>query len=83
MEDDVPAGALVKAIQSNVGMMDLLEDVEIFDVYRGSHLPENKKSIAVSVLLRASDRTLTDAEVQNGTDLLLKSLSETLGAEIR
>jgi phenylalanyl-tRNA synthetase beta chain len=83
MEDAVPAGALIEAIQSNEGMRGLLEDVEIFDVYRGSHLPENKKSIAVSILLRAADRTLTDSEVQNGTDLLLKSLSESLGAEIR
>ena len=42
-----------------------------------------KLHIAVSLVLRASDRTLTDVEVQNGTELLLKMLSDRLGAEIR
>ena len=83
MDDSVPAGEIVDAIKGHEGLENLLEDVEIFDVYRGSNLPEHKKSIAVSLVLRAADRTLTDVEVQNGTELLLKTLSERLGAEIR
>ncbi|MFQ5540313.1 MAG: phenylalanine--tRNA ligase subunit beta, partial [Candidatus Binatia bacterium] len=41
----------------------LIEDVQIFDQYRGSPIPEDKKSLAYTISYRASDRTLTDDEV--------------------
>lgn len=40
-----------------------LEKVEAFDVYQGKGLPDGKKSLAFSLVFRASDRTLTDDEV--------------------
>jgi phenylalanyl-tRNA synthetase beta chain len=49
---------------------DLIEDVYIFDVYRGKNIPEGKKSIAFNVRYRASDRTLKDEEI----DVLHNSL---------
>jgi phenylalanyl-tRNA synthetase beta chain len=50
--------ALLKSYNS-----DLIEDVTLFDVYKGKNIPEGKKSIAFSVRYRASDRTLKDEEV--------------------
>ncbi|MBK8478530.1 MAG: phenylalanine--tRNA ligase subunit beta [Opitutaceae bacterium] len=41
----------------------VLENVRLFDVYRGTGLPEGKKSFAFSLVYRAEDRTLTDDEV--------------------
>jgi phenylalanyl-tRNA synthetase beta chain len=46
----------------------VLENVRLFDVYRGAGLPEGKKSFAFSLVYRAEDRTLTDDEV-NGAFL--------------
>lgn len=55
--------ALEKAARQSVGNSFTLEEVRVFDVYAGTGLPEGKKSIAFSLRFRATDRTLTDEEV--------------------
>ena len=40
----------------------MLEEVSLFDVYRGAQVAEGKKSVAYSLTMRADDRTLTDEE---------------------
>jgi phenylalanyl-tRNA synthetase beta chain len=55
--------ALGKIARAAVGSSFVLENVSIFDVYQGKGLPEGKKSMAFSFVFRASDRTLTDDEV--------------------
>jgi phenylalanyl-tRNA synthetase beta chain len=66
-EDHAPAGpvqvALTKAARKALNNAFALEQVELFDVYRGAGLPEGKKSLAFSLTFRAADRTLTDDEV--------------------
>ena len=69
-----------KAIRGAVG--DILEQVEIFDVYRGKQIPAGKKSVAYSLVLRAEDRTLTDEETDRAVAGALQALSE-LGAQLR
>lgn len=54
---------LAQAARSAVGALFAVERVAVFDVYQGPGLPEGKKSIAFSLVFRASDRTLTDTEV--------------------
>ena len=44
---------------------DLLENVSIFDVYKGKGLEEGTKSLGLRFSYRVSDRTLTDAEVSS------------------
>jgi len=41
---------------------DIMEDVKLFDIYRGSSLPEGKKNLAFNVYYRLVDRTLTETE---------------------
>jgi phenylalanyl-tRNA synthetase beta chain len=55
--------ALTKVARAAVGNAFALESVTVFDLYRGTGLPEGKKSLAFSLVFRASDRTLTDDEV--------------------
>lgn len=55
--------ALTKVARAAVGNTFALEGVQVFDVYQGKGLPEDKKSLAFSLTFRAADRTLTDAEV--------------------
>jgi phenylalanyl-tRNA synthetase beta chain len=42
----------------------LIEDVALFDFYKGKNIPEGKKSLAFTVRYRAKDRTLTDSEIE-------------------
>ena len=59
-DDVIPVAHMQKAIEKAVGT--ILESVSLFDVYRGKNIPEGKKSVAYSLKLRRSDRTLTDSE---------------------
>ena len=61
----------------------LLRSVKLFDVYRGIGVPENKKSLAFSLELRADDRTLTDADSEGTVAKILAALAEKLNATLR
>ena len=61
----------------------LLETIELFDVYRGSQLAEGKKSVAFSLIFRASDRTLTEPEIAKAMEKVQRSCAEQYGAMIR
>jgi len=62
---------------------DLLEDIELFDIYQGPPLKENEKSIAYHLIFRSSERTLTEEEVNNIMEKIVKRLREKFGAIIR
>ena len=61
----------------------LLRNVRLFDIYRGTGVPEGKKSMAFSLELRADDRTLTDADSEGIVTKVLTALSENLNAVLR
>ncbi|NLO97406.1 MAG: phenylalanine--tRNA ligase subunit beta [Peptococcaceae bacterium] len=62
---------------------DLLQEVEIFDVYQGRPIPEGHKSLAFSLRYQSPERTLTDEEVNNLNSNILASIQEEFGAEWR
>ncbi len=51
-----------------------LESVTVFDVYLGEGLPEGKKSVALSLVFRAADRTLKDKEVATAFETIQKRI---------
>ncbi len=61
----------------------LLRNIRLFDIYRGTGVPEGKKSMAFSLELRADDRTLTDTDSEGVVSKVLAALKEKLGAELR
>ena len=61
----------------------LLRDIRLFDIYRGTGVPEGKKSMAFSLELRADDRTLTDTDSEAVVTKVLASLKEKLNASLR
>jgi phenylalanyl-tRNA synthetase beta chain len=61
----------------------LIEDVQVFDQYRGSPIPEGKKSLAYRVCYRAEERTLTDAEVGARHQDLILQIGQAFGAQLR
>ena len=61
----------------------LLRGVKLFDIYRGTGVPEGKKSMAFSLELRADDRTLTDADSEGVVAKVLSALADKLNATLR
>ncbi|MBQ3147219.1 MAG: phenylalanine--tRNA ligase subunit beta [Oscillospiraceae bacterium] len=61
----------------------LLRGVKLFDIYRGTGIPEGKKSMAFSMELRADDRTLTDADSEGVVNKVLQALQAGLNAVLR
>jgi phenylalanyl-tRNA synthetase beta chain len=56
---------------------------QLFDVYQGSNIGTDKKSMAFSLSFQSAKRTLTDKEVDAEIEILLKHLNETVGASLR
>ena len=62
---------------------DLLESVELFDEYRGENVPQGQRSLAFRLVYRASDRTLTEAEVEPVHNKVREALVEKFGVNLR
>ena len=60
-----------------------LESVELFDVFRGKHIPAGQKSLAYAFTYRAADKTLTDADVNAAHEKVTTALKTHLQAELR
>lgn len=60
-----------------------LESVAVIDEYRGKLLPEGTRSVAVRLVFRATDRTLTDTEVEQAVGRLRASLERELDVTLR
>ncbi|MEG0766829.1 MAG: phenylalanine--tRNA ligase subunit beta, partial [Clostridia bacterium] len=80
MEESQPIGPVLDAIRTSCG--DLLEEAALFDVYRGLQLA-GRKSAAFSLRFRASDRTLTDEEVNRVFSQMLQTCKTAFNAQIR
>jgi phenylalanyl-tRNA synthetase beta chain len=79
--DERPAADIVAAIRKT--RTKELVDVEIFDLYKGDHVPAGQKSIAVRLRYRSPERTLTDDEVNRMHQRIIDSLVKTLNVSIR
>lgn len=74
------AADITKAIEGAEKL--LIRSVSLFDIYQGKGVPEGKKSIAISITLQASDRTLTDAEIEAVAQKVVASVAP-LGLALR
>ena len=62
---------------------DLIRTVKIFDVYEGENIPENKKSIALNVIIQSSKKTLNDEDLDRINKLIISTVESKTGAKIR
>ena len=62
---------------------DLLESLELFDVYTGAQIGEGKKSLAYALTFRSNDKTLIDEEITALIQKIIKKLEDRVQAEIR
>ncbi|MDY3551522.1 phenylalanine--tRNA ligase subunit beta [Gemmata sp. JC717] len=79
--DATPAEAVLAEIRTAGG--DLLTDASLFDVYRGTGLPDGTKSLAFALTYQAPDRTLGEKEIAKAHEKVEARLKETLKAQIR
>lgn len=61
----------------------LLKSVSLFDVYTGDKLPEDTKQYAIAFILQDKERTLTDKQIENVMQKLLKAFEQKLNASLR
>jgi phenylalanyl-tRNA synthetase beta chain len=78
----VPAAEVVAALVAGAPR-DLLEGIRLFDVYTGSQLGEERKSLAYTLRFRAPDRTLTTAEITAARDAAVAEAERRVGAVLR
>ncbi len=81
VDENVPAQTILDVIEH--GKARDVEEVILFDIYRGANIPEGKKSVAVRIRYRSAEKTLTDAEISKIHEKILASLKKQIGAEIR
>lgn len=79
--DSVAAGDLLAAIADLD--LELLQEVRLFDVYRGKGLNPKEKSLALGLILRAFDRTLDEQDVAAVTDAVVRHLQARFNATLR
>ena len=79
--EDLAAAEVEAVFWAHAG--ELLQEVRLFDVYRGSPLADTEKSLAYRMVFGAGDRTLTEAEVDAAVAAVRAGLEADLGAHIR
>jgi len=82
-QESFASDQVIRFVKAWTGGEQLIEDVYLFDQYVGPPIPAGKKSLAYSISYRASDRTLTDAEVNAVHTRLIAAVHNTLHVEPR
>ena len=62
---------------------DNISEVRIFDVYEGENLPEDKKSVAITVVFQPKDKSYTDAELESLMNKVIAEVGKKTGATLR
>jgi phenylalanyl-tRNA synthetase beta chain len=81
VDEEMEVGKIENVIRQMGGQ--ILENVRLFDVYRGEQVENGKKSVAFNLVYRDKDKTLTDQEVTDVHENVLHALKEKLNAVLR
>ncbi|GMK41077.1 phenylalanine--tRNA ligase beta subunit [Paenibacillus sp. CCS19] len=81
VDSAIEAGRLLETARETAA--GLLESIRVFDVYTGEKLGAGKKSVALSLVYRHAERTLTDEEVTELHGAVVTAIEQTFGAELR
>ena len=80
-DEDLEVGK-IEAVMTRAGGR-LVEDIRVFDIYRGPQVGENKKSVSLRMVLRAGDHTMTVDDAEKVTKKVLFLLDKELGLTLR
>ncbi|NWF75186.1 MAG: phenylalanine--tRNA ligase subunit beta [Nitrospirae bacterium] len=81
VNDTIPSSNIMEIIESFPS--DLIEEVSLFDYYKGANIPLDKKSLAFNIIYRSQEKTLTDEEVEKIHTALIKYIINKTGGELR
>ena len=81
VSDEVSADQLLDCIRDK--NIEMLTDLELFDVYQGKGIESGQKSLAIELIFQAEKRNLTDQEVDTVVGQVLSTLEQHLGAQLR
>jgi phenylalanyl-tRNA synthetase beta chain len=81
LDENIAVGDVFRAIKR--ADIPLILEVALFDLYQGQGVPENKKSLALSVLMHDTQKTLTDGDADTTITNLLQLLQNEFGGTLR
>jgi phenylalanyl-tRNA synthetase beta chain len=81
VDKNVKAQDLINSISSVD--KNLISNIKVFDVYEGENIPENKKSIAISVTIQSLEKTLNENDLDKINKLIIQTVENKTGAKIR
>ena len=81
VDNNIESGTIEKIIVKKA--KNILEQVQLFDMYKSDKLGENKKSLAYSLKFRSNERTLTDDEISIMMNEIIAELQKSVNAELR
>jgi phenylalanyl-tRNA synthetase beta chain len=78
--DSVEAESIIKAARSADKM---IENIDVFDIYKGKGVEDGKKSVAINVTIQPKDKTLSDAEIDGLCKKIVETVISKCGASLR
>jgi phenylalanyl-tRNA synthetase beta chain len=81
VDEQISSHALLACLRASAPAV--VSEIGVFDVYRGTGLGKGKKSLAFSVLLQDTRKTLTDTEVECAISQLTQAVQQQFGAKLR
>lgn len=81
VDSDVEAGSLIRAVMS--ADKKLISNAQVFDIFAGASLGENKKSVAIEVLLQPLERTLTEEDLEGVAKKIIEAVTKQTGGVLR
>jgi len=81
VDSDVAAAKILQAAKS--AEKSLIDGVRLFDVFVGEALGENKKSVAITVTLQPTEKTMTDEEIEAISQKIIGAVEKSTGGLLR
>lgn len=85
VKEDVKVGDIITCIERHgkLEKENIIQNVEVFDVYTGEHMEPGTKSIALSVSFQSSTHTLSEKEITQMREQVLEALKQEVAAQLR
>lgn len=85
VKEDVKVAKIINSIKKNgkLEKENIIQQVEVFDVYMGEHVEKGSKSIALSITFQSYEKTLKDTEINAIHDKILETLKKDVQAQLR
>ncbi len=81
VKEEVTVAEIIRTISSNGKQ--IIDNIEVFDIYTGEHVETGYKSIALSIIFQAKDRTLKEEEINDVYHKILAALEKKVQAQLR